>query len=803
MIGRIVLAAAILACAAPAQAGLDLAQAEVTHLGNGLTVIILPDHSLPIVSVQVLYKTGSGDEEPGKTGLAHFLEHLAFRATENFPDGAAADAIYDAGGEWHGYTWIDQTTYFATVPKAGIGPKDGLTLLLEIEADRMDRVAIDPASMDAEAGAVITELHGYENDPSSVLFDAVAAAALQVHPYRIPTIGYEGDIAALTAEDARSFYRANYAPDNAVLAIAGDVDPQEALAQVRARFGSIARGPGVHRTKAVEPSQGGARRIRIAGPVERPRLEIAYPAPAVSSPDWPGFLLLQQLVAGGSGVNFRQNDWGAPVVEGTALAGVADDLTSLFIPTREPYLFTIGATAPSVDQEAALESEIDARLAALREAAPSQAALDAARAAVRAQLAFDVETTEDAAHQLAFFEGMGGLDVLLGLDERLAAVTPQDILRLARTYLAPTQRTVGWYEPGDRIVAPRPGIGDPKSSLDRPLGTAAQVHMVGPQLRRLSGGMPAIVQSSPLSPTVTVEVALSAPGEEGDTIVRSGLASDLPRLLDEARDAVQGIGAAPIAAASRDPYARLMQLLAEQTGSQRNRLGRQPQPVVVAISGAVDADAAFHALERAFGDFALASLAPASNDEGFGDETVRETIALPLSQAALGYVVSAPPPATRGGLAFRMALYALTHEYGGRLGDSAIKRRGLTYYIDSDYAGDTTRGWVTLATGVDPDKIDAMAAALRAELARLASDPPDLVEIEAARRNLLGRDLSAAQSNAEIAHKLARTFVESGALPDHAALAEALSAITSAEVADAARALGRGTVVRVDVGADR
>ena len=236
--------------AVPASAQIDLSRAGISRLDNGLTVIVLEDHTLPVVSVQVLYKSGSRDERAGKTGLAHFLEHLAFRASKNFPNGAATDAIYDAGGEWHGYTWIDQTTYFATVPASQ------LDLLLAIEADRMARVTIDPVSIAAEQGAVISEMRGYQNDPSSVLFDAVAAAALQAHPYRNNTIGYESDVTALTAEDAEAFYAANYAPGNAVLAIVGDVDAKDALRRVRAAFGSLAARDLAARVMAIAQTQG-------------------------------------------------------------------------------------------------------------------------------------------------------------------------------------------------------------------------------------------------------------------------------------------------------------------------------------------------------------------------------------------------------------------------------------------------------------------------------------------------------------------------------------------------------------------
>ena len=157
-------------------AALDLAAARSWRLDNGLTVIVLEEHGTPLVSVQMLYEVGARNEDNGRTGLAHFLEHMAYRATKNFPGTEVVSSIYGLGGEWHGYTWIDQTTYFETLPKAG------LDLALRIEADRMANLVIAPDEVEAERGAVLAELHGYDNDPASVLHDAVVATALLQHP---------------------------------------------------------------------------------------------------------------------------------------------------------------------------------------------------------------------------------------------------------------------------------------------------------------------------------------------------------------------------------------------------------------------------------------------------------------------------------------------------------------------------------------------------------------------------------------------------------------------------------------------
>ena len=199
-------ASMLLAVPAVAGAALDLNRASVQHLDNGLELIVLEEHTLPVASVQMLYRTGARDEQNGRTGLAHFLEHMAFRATKNFPDTEVASRIYAVGGEWHAYTWIDQTTYFETVPK------QELDLVLRIEADRLGRLLIPQDGIEAERGAVLAEMHGYENDPALVLNDAVVYSSLIAHPYRNNTIGWESDVRGLDRHDLVGFYRAHYHP---------------------------------------------------------------------------------------------------------------------------------------------------------------------------------------------------------------------------------------------------------------------------------------------------------------------------------------------------------------------------------------------------------------------------------------------------------------------------------------------------------------------------------------------------------------------------------------------------------------
>jgi zinc protease len=794
-----ILIAAALASAAPASAELDLSRAQVSHLTDGLTVVMLEDHSFPVVSVQMLYKSGSAAETPGKTGLAHFMEHLAFRGSSNFPDERATELIYDAGGEWHGYTAIDQTTYFATMPK------EGLDLLLKIEADRMARTIIDPTAIEAEKGAVITELHSYENDPSSVLQDAVTRTAIQVHPYGSPMAGYVSDVRRLGAQDARDYYAGHYSPANAVLAVVGDFVPAEAHALIAQEFADVPERAVAPAISTAEPPQGGPRTVRLSGAVQRQYFLLAFPEPAASSPDFPAFLVLQQILSGGSGVNMQQSDWSAtPSIKGSMLFGAANDIATWLPPTRDPFLFMISGSIAANADRSALERDLERRVHAIGELPIPGPRLEQAKATVIGALAEDVQTTADAAHQLAFFEGIGALDALLSMPGRIRAVSAADVQLAARRYLQLQSSTLGWMVPGPSSD-PRPGTGAPLAAADR-RGAASTGGPAGePQLRRLSGGLPAFVQPSPLSSSVTVELLVDGASAAGahpadlpglDSIVRSGRPDALDGLID---DALAGVrrprtdGGEP----SDDPATRLQQLISTLTGRHRSET---PALLAVIVAGDVVPGEAFKTLEHRLGAAVPARLRrEASPGEPPAPKLVRARIAKPLSQGEIGYVVEGPPPGTRSALAWRMLLYVLTHDYSGRLGRSAITAKGIVYHIYSSVRTDGRRSWATIWTGVDPDKADAMEAELRSQLAKLVADPPSLAEVSAAREHILGRDLTGAQSNPDLASKLARQFVETGALRSHQQLKTDLDRVTPADLAASARTFASGTIVRVDV----
>ncbi len=789
-----------------AGAALDLRASSVERLENGLTVILLEDRNLPVVSVQMLYRVGARDESYGRTGTAHFLEHMAFRSSANFPDTGLVSSIYAVGGEWHGYTWTDQTTYFATVPK------EHADLLLRIEADRMQRLRLAKDDMEAERGAVLAEMHMYENYPTSTLLDALMFTSFQAHPYRNNTIGFESDIEALQHVDVVAFYERHYRPSNAVLAVVGDFDREQTAARIEELFGGFASREPTPLPHTVEPVQQGERRVRLQARTDAKRFMIGYRAPSVNHPDFGAFLVLQEVLGKGSGVNFRENDWGTPVDEQALLHGAAEELTTWYPPSAQDYIFVIGGSAAADADEAGIEAQIERRVASLREDGVEEEVHATALEDVLDELVFDVATTEDAAHQLAFFDGLHALDVLLDLPRRVSAVTSEDVRRVANQWLLPERRTIAWHVPGEPAPAPASAGEPPRRDAvpDTPARPADETPMPPPVERRLTGGIPAIVQPSDLSPSASLKVVL--PGTRIAGVTATANDPDLghsslswrfrPRALattlHKARAAVDGAvrSAKPRDEPSADPETRLEQTFAAIMAHGARRHVPSLAPVAIVVSGDVDVGETFALLDDTFGDLEPPDYAIAAG-KPFERQDVDIELGAPVAQAQLGYIVPAPGAREEGFWAARLLLYIVSHGYEGRLGKEAISRRGLAYYIDSRYRSDGVNGWITLAVGVDPDRLADLKALMLAELQRLEDEPPTAAEIAEAKAHLVGRALSAAQSNAELADALSRSWLLHGELLTEPELRDVLARTSPAAVRNAAAAFADGIAITV------
>jgi len=787
-----------------ANGALDLRNASVHSLDNGLTLLLLEDRTFPIVSVQTVYRVGARDENIGRTGLAHFVEHMAFRGSENFPDTGLVSSVYAAGGEWHGYTYIDQTTYFSTAPA------DKLELLLRIEADRMARLAIAADDIAPEIGAVLAEMDGYENDPAAVLHDATVFVSLLVHPYRNNTIGSDSDVRAITYDDVIDFYERYYHPGNAVLAIVGDIDSGRVLERINELFGGFDGRPANPLPIAPEPEQTGERRIRLQGAVERKWFQFAWPAPAASAPDYAAFLLLQELLSGSAGVNFRQNDWGTPARAGTPLHGITGDIASWTMPTAQPYVFVVKGSIGADDEEQAVEDAVAAAVRQMVDAPADARQFDVARQRLLAELVLDVQTTEDAAHQLAFFSGIDALEPMLHLAEAVRALAPGDVQQAAARYLAPHKRTAGWTVPGGPLEVLPPVAPPAADAVSRTAASAPSRPAPAAEAYELDNGIAVLLQPSLLSPTVHLQVAM--PGAmtspagtlsidepvDGITSFReTALRDDLQAVIDRAAESVmQARMANADGTPSSNPYVRTQQVLSRLMGAPT--VAEEPAPLVISLAGDFRKEWALAILQDRFG-----SMDPAEREVRVAahglPETVDEHIAEPRAQARLAYLVPAPAPAKPAADAWRALLYILSHDYEGRLGKRAISDRGLVYYIGSAYRSDGRNAWVTLSTGVDPAKLDAMRDLLQNELQRLRDEPPSDDEVREALAHRLGRAVSANQSNRELADAMTTDWLWYGELLSPGALEARLATVTTEDVVAVVDAFTNGVTITISV----
>src|SRR5262245_20383145 len=281
-------AAFLLAALLPAFAGGAIAQtngkpqppASFT-LANGMQVVVIPDHRTPVVTQMIWYKVGSADETAGKSGLAHFLEHLMFKGTANHPAGEFSKTVLTVGGNENAFTSTDYTGYYQRVPR------DQLARMMEFEADRMTGLILKDENVLPERDVVLEEYNmRVANNPEARLNEQIMAALYLNHPYERPVIGWHQEIEKLDREDALAFYRRFYAPNNAILIISGDTDVKEVRPLVEQYFGKIEPQPAIpaRRIRPQEPEQVAPRTVTLADPhVEQPQVKRYYLVPSATT----------------------------------------------------------------------------------------------------------------------------------------------------------------------------------------------------------------------------------------------------------------------------------------------------------------------------------------------------------------------------------------------------------------------------------------------------------------------------------------------------------------------------------------
>jgi zinc protease len=414
-------------------------------LPNGMVLLLKEMHNAPLISWWVLYRVGSRNEPTGLTGASHWVEHMLFKGTEQFPAGYLDKAIDREGGIWNAQTSFDYTAYFETLPA------DRIDLGLRAEADRMANARFDPEEVESERTVIISERQGNENSPTFWLGEELQAAAFRVHGYHHEIIGDMADLQMMTRDQLYNHYRTYYAPGNAIGAVVGYFDTPSMIGRLEELFGAIPPGTPSRAFVRPEPPQQGERRVVIERPGPAKYLSVAYRIPEAKHPDWIKLYMLDSILGGASG--FGGGGVGnktSRLYQALVKTELAASISSGLLPSIDPYLYSIDVTL----REGRTLEEVEATLFAQLEKAVNgeitQAELDKAKKQARALFAYSGETVTNQAFMLAYYEHItGDYNWFLTFEERLRTITLDDVHEVARKYLRPSQRTVGWFVPTD------------------------------------------------------------------------------------------------------------------------------------------------------------------------------------------------------------------------------------------------------------------------------------------------------------------------------------------------------------------
>lgn len=516
------------------------ANVRKTVLENGLTILTKEVHTAPVVTVQVWYQVGSRNEEPGLNGIAHQLEHMMFKGTANRP--IQFGRLFSAlGSQSNAFTSYDQTAYFGTVER------DKLTAMLVLEADRMENALINAEQLASEKRVVISELQGYENSPDYRLDRAVMKAVLPDSPYGLTVGGTKADVEKFTVEQVQSYYQKYYSPNNATLIIVGDFQTEPTLKAVREIFGKLpnrTRGAGEQGSRAAE-QQGNREEtartdrtpIVLREPGSAPLIEVVYPIPPNHHPDVPAIKVMDYILTGGRSSRVYQ-----ALVE----SGLASNASGYAANAIGAGWYGLAATAAPNQNLATLDRVLQKTIADLQNQPVTEEELNRAKTQFRASTILANREITAQAMQLGDDQTSTGdytyTDRLL---KAVAEVTAADVQRVAKKYLAESDRTVGYFEPTQLTAQ---GGGSPTNNsqtteqfnLGPPVDPAEVAKYLPdftasdpsnpsnaqtlPELFTLKNGLQILLLADRNTPTVTLSGYVQA-GTEFDPENKAGLAS--------------------------------------------------------------------------------------------------------------------------------------------------------------------------------------------------------------------------------------------------------------------------------------
>jgi zinc protease len=400
-------------------------------LDNGLKILLLEDHKSPAVTFQVWYRVGARNERDGKSGLAHFLEHMMFKGTPTTKPEEYSRIIAKNGGRSNAFTSSDVTVYFATMSRDKIGVE------IELEADRMANALLGDTHFEPEKKVIQEERRLRTDDnPSSALSEVAGAIAYTVHPYRRPVIGWMDDIQNLSRQDLVDFYKLYYAPNNAYIVVTGDFSTDEILAKIKAAFEKIPRGAEPPKVRAEEPPQRGERRVILKKEAELPFLLMYYHAPNLKSPDNYALDLLSVVLAGGRSSRLYHE----LVYQKRIARSIDADYSGVSI---DPTGFSVTGQLMPGKEPAEVEREIDGLLEKIKLELISERELQKAKNQVESSFIFAQDSIFGQAMKIGYYEAAAGWRMMDAYLDGIKRVTREDIRRVAKQYLDRDRRTVG------------------------------------------------------------------------------------------------------------------------------------------------------------------------------------------------------------------------------------------------------------------------------------------------------------------------------------------------------------------------
>jgi len=434
-------------------------QIPVTKIdfSNGLQVMLKEIHTAPIISHWLWYRVGSRDEIPGTTGISHWVEHMQFKGTPQFPSGVLDKAVSRDGGIWNAFTYIDWTTYFETMPA------DKIDLALRLEADRMANSVFDADEVSSERTVIISERQGNENQPLFRLGEAIQAAAFRVHSYHHEIIGDMADLQTISRDDLFRHYKTFYNPKNAVLVVTGDFETENMLERIRELFEPLPARDLPMRNIRPEPEQSGEHRLTVEGPGETSYIQASYRSPAALEPDFYPFVVLDSLLTGpsslnlfGGGISNKTSRLYRRLVDGEVAVSVHGSLPA----TIDPFIYSITITVDPNHTADDAVNVLDDEIKHIQDELPSEESLARAVKQARALFAYGSESITNQGFWLGFTEMFASHNWFNEYLDNLAAVTPEEVQRIAQTYLRPQKRVLGTYLPTNNKIPPGESIAE-------------------------------------------------------------------------------------------------------------------------------------------------------------------------------------------------------------------------------------------------------------------------------------------------------------------------------------------------------